>query len=235
MVSSVPLSALFTAVFTATGGLALLRWAALRAGLAPHGGDQVAELSHLLMSLAMVAMVWAYGGRAGAVVQIVAFTGFAAYFLDRLVRRRTGGSAGHSCPAVEYHLMMSMTMIWMVAGMPVLMGGMAGMGMPGMGGSGGAHAGHAGHSGHAGHAAIATGGPPAAVPGWAMALTVASIGALLVAAVFWAGRAVRRPARHPVTVGAPAHPVAAALNPRPEAACHLAMSLGMAAMFVTMV
>ncbi|MBO0876759.1 MAG: DUF5134 domain-containing protein [Pseudonocardia sp.] len=198
MVSSVPLSALLTAVFVATGCLALARWAALWAGLSPHG-DQVAELSHLTMSLAMVAMLWAYGGPAGSVVQIVAFTGFAGYFVDRLVRRRAFAGR-HTCPAVEYHLMMSMTMIWMVAGMPVLMAGTRG-----------------------------------AARGWAMALTVASVGALLTAAVFWAARAVRGRSARLVTVGASSHRVAAALNPRPEAVCHLAMSLGMATMFLAMV
>jgi uncharacterized protein DUF5134 len=233
VVSSVPLSVLLTVVFTATGGLALLRFAALRFGLAPYGGDQVAQLSHVMMSVAMVAMVWAYAGAAATVVQVVAFAGFAGYFLDRMVRRRVGSSApaGQACPALEYHLMMSMTMIWMAVGMPVLMrrspAGMADMsdmsGMPGMGGSAGAHAGHG--------AGAAAGAP---VPGWAMALTVASIGSLLVAAVFWAGRAVRRPARL-ATVAAPAHPVSAALTPRSEDVCHLAMSLGMTAMFVTMI
>ncbi|WP_028924986.1 DUF5134 domain-containing protein [Pseudonocardia acaciae] len=228
MISSVPLSALLTVLYAATGGYALLRWAALRAGLAhAHGfyGDQVAELSHLVMSLAMLAMVWAYGGPAAEVTQIVAFTVFAGYFLSRLVSRRQGVTARHACPAAEFHLLMSVTMIWMVAGMPVLMGGAAGPG-----GSGG---GHAGHAGHGGQAEAAVGGAPVApvpVPWWAVALTVACIGALVVAAAFWAVRAVRhRP------VDAPAKRMLAALTPRSEAVCHLAMSLGMAAMFVTMI
>lgn len=226
MISSVPLSALLTVLYAATGGYALLRWAALRAGLAhAHGvyGDQVAELSHLVMSLAMLAMVWAYGGPAAEVTQIVAFTVFAGYFLSRLVTRRAGVPARHACPAAEFHLLMSVTMIWMVAGMPVLMGG-------GSGGSGGG--GHAGHAGHGGQAEAAIGAPaaPVPVPWWAVALTVACIGALLVAAAFWAVRAVRhRP------VAAPARRMLAALTPRSEAVCHLAMSLGMAAMFVTMI
>lgn len=57
MISSVALNVLLTVLFVATGGFALLRWAALRAGSA-HGGDQVAELSHLLMSLVCWRMSW---------------------------------------------------------------------------------------------------------------------------------------------------------------------------------
>jgi hypothetical protein len=228
VISSVPLSVLLTTLFAATGGYALLRWAALRSGLAAHGGDQVAELSHLVMSLAMLAMVWAYGGPAGLVVQLVAFSAFAAYFLGRLVRRRVG-AAVPGCPAAEFHLLMSATMIWMVAGMPVLMGG---SGSPGGADAGG----HAGHGGHGGGQAIAEagGGPvvPVAVPGWAVALTVASVAALLVAAAFWALRAVRS---RPATPGATTNRLVTALTPRSEAVCHLAMSLGMAAMFVTMI
>ena len=50
-----------TIVFAATGLYPLLRFAALVSG-AEAGGDRVAELAHLVMSIAMIAMTWAFSG-----------------------------------------------------------------------------------------------------------------------------------------------------------------------------
>ncbi|HTF49646.1 MAG TPA: DUF5134 domain-containing protein [Pseudonocardia sp.] len=253
MISSVPLSVLLTVIFAATGGYSLLRWASLRAGVAGHHGDRVAELSHLVMSVAMIAMVWAYGGPAGNVAQIVLFTVLAGYFLARLPVGRRGARLG-GCPAPGFHLLMCASMVWMVAAMPLLMGGMptgsAGGHMHGMPMGGADSAGQDGQ-------------PPAPTPAWAVVVTVAVSVALLAAAGYWLRRAVRTPARPEVPVGAevqvdaevpaligggevrPAEPparsarrapsrVPAALTPRRDAVCHLAMSVGMAAMCLAM-
>ena len=246
MISSVPLSVPLTVIFAATGGYSLLRWASLRAGVAGHHGDRVAELSHLVMSAAMIAMVWEYGGPTGNAAQIVLFTVLAGYFLTRLpVGRRTrpGG-----CPAPGFHLLMCSSMVWMLAAMPLLIGGLATD-------SAGGHM-HDMPMGGA-DAAGQDGQPPSATPAWAVVVTVALSVALLAAAGYWLRRAVGTPARPEVAVGAevpalvgtgaarvaqpPARSarrtpgrVPAALTPRRDALCHLAMSVGMAAMCLAM-
>ncbi|HEV7792389.1 MAG TPA: DUF5134 domain-containing protein, partial [Pseudonocardia sp.] len=184
MISSVPLSVALTVLFALSGGYSLLRWASLRAGVAGHHGDQVAELSHLLMSLGMIAMVWAYGGGTGDAVQLIAYLALSGYFLTRLVRGRTTGRPG--CPAPGFHLLMSGSMVWMVAAMPLLMAGSVagpsgGMQMDGMtmGGMtmGGADTGLDAR-------------PVTATPGWALALTWVFIAGLVLGAGFWLRRAL---------------------------------------------
>ena len=245
MISSLPLSVLLTVLYAATGGYSLLRWASLGAGISGHHGDRVAELSHLVMSVAMIAMAWAYGGPAGNAAQIVLFTVLAGYFLTRLPVGRSGARLG-GCPAPGFHLLMCLSMVWMVAAMPLLMGGMPA-------GSAGGHM----HDMPMGGADSAgqDGQPPAPTPSWAVVVTVAMSVALLAAAAYWLRRAVRTPARPevPALIGGgeaggearPAEPparsprrapgrVPAALTPRRDAVCHLAMSVGMAAMCLTM-
>jgi hypothetical protein len=270
VISSVPLSVALTVLFAVTGGYSLLRWASLRAGVVGHHGDQVAELSHLVMSLGMIAMVWAYGGGTGDAVQLIAYLVLSGYFLTRL--RRRGGSGHPGCPAPGFHLLMSGSMVWMVAAMPLLMAGMAagpsgGMQMDGMT-MGGADTGL--------DAPTVT-----ATPGWAVALTWVFIAGLVAGAGFWLRRvlpvpsatsaaatsaAATSPASTSATptveatstaatstaatstavrstavtstavrsTAAPANRLLAALTPRADAVCHLAMSLGMAAMFLAM-
>lgn len=270
MISSVPLSVALTVLFALSGGYSLLRWASLRAGVAGHHGDQVAELSHVLMSLGMIAMVWAYGGGTGDAVQLIAYLALSGYFLTRLVRGRATGHPG--CPAPGFHLLMSGSMVWMVAAMPLLMAGSVagpsgGMQMDGMT-MGGADTGLDAR-------------PVTATPGWAIALTWVFIAGLVLGAGFWLRRALPAPSGTPAaatsatatsaaptsaatstaapTVAAtstavastavtsttvtsttvashtaPANPLLAALTPRADAVCHLAMSLGMAAMFLAM-
>ncbi|MDT7677242.1 MAG: hypothetical protein QOD82_5144 [Pseudonocardiales bacterium] len=260
MISSVPLSVALTVLFALSGGYSLLRWASLRAGVAGHHGDQVAELSHVLMSLGMIAMVWAYGGGTGDAVQLIAYLALSGYFLTRLLRGRATEHPG--CPAPGFHLLMSGSMVWMVAAMPLLMAGLVagpsgGMQMDGMT-MGGADTGLDAR-------------PVTATPGWAIALTWVFIAGLVLGAGFWLRRALPAPAGTSAaatsatatsaapTVAAPtvaatstavastavtsttvashtapANPLLAALTPRADAVCHLAMSLGMAAMFLAM-
>jgi len=274
VISSLPLSLALTVLFTGTGVYSLLRWASLRAGVAGHHGDQVAELSHLVMSLAMVGMVWAYGGSFADTVQLVVFGGFSCYFLARLVLGRLRpGRPG--CPAPGFHLLMAASMVWMVAAMPLLMAGMSSGAGGGMVMDGHVMGGHV-MGGDAG----ASGPVVTETPGWALALTVLCCVGLLVGAGYWArqlrpARGARatedlpavqlgnhRPAPHPenlpavqfgnarqrggrtatatatppaTATAAPARGrVLAALTPRADAACHLAMSLGMVAMFLVM-
>jgi hypothetical protein len=259
-----------TVLFALSDGYSLLRWASLRAGVAGHHGDQVAELSHVLMSLGMIAMVWAYGGGAGEAVQLIAYLALSGYFLTCLLRGRSPGHPG--CPAPGFHLLMSGSMVWMVAAMPLLMAGSVagpsgGMQMDGM---------TMGDMTMGGTDTGLDARPVTTTPGWAIALTWVFIAGLVLGAGFWLRRALPAPSGTPVaatspsaasaaptsaapTVAAastavastavtsttvtstavashtaPANPLLAALTPRADAVCHVAMSLGMAAMFLAM-
>jgi hypothetical protein len=255
--SSVLLTVLFTAAFTVTGLYSLVRFAALTAGVTDHG-DRVAELSHLLMSLAMIAMTWAWSGgpdSASGILQIVVFGLFGLYFLARAIRPN-GGHHGRSESA--HHLVMAAVMVWMVAAMAVLRGG-SGM-------SGDAHAGHGlmtGMDGMNGMTGMGgTGGADgmtmsvSATPSWATVVSIVLVALLAAAAGLWTTRAVL-PSRAtgPAPGSAPADaapeaPVAARprgvavvaapsgvariIGPRLDAGCHLLMSLGMAGILLAM-
>ncbi|NMH98449.1 DUF5134 domain-containing protein [Pseudonocardia acidicola] len=260
-----PLAVALTVLFAITGAYSLVRWASLVSARSVRGGDPLTELFHLVMSVAMVAMTWAWSGSLGDRVQIIVFTGFGVYFLWRLgIAGRTGVRSGHGRIELGYHVLMAAAMVWMVAGMPVLMGTSSG------------GAAHAGHSGSAGMASMpdmpgmpmstaAMSGTPmsaGATPAWAVGLSVLLSAALLGAAVMWGVRVLRHATHEPVPAvtlvpaaaeptattrtaptqaGAPgsAPPAAGAqarrlLGARGSAGCHLLMSLGMAAMLLAM-
>jgi hypothetical protein len=258
--SSVLLTVLFTAAFTVTGLYSLVRFAALTAGVTDHG-DRVAELSHLLMSLAMIAMTWAWSGgpdSASGILQIVVFGLFGLYFLARAIRPN-GGHHGRSESA--HHLVMAAVMVWMVAAMAVLRGssGMSGdahashgsmTGMDGMSGM----AGMTGMGGTRGVDGMSMSG--SATPYWATVVSIVLVALLATAAGLWMtravlpsritepapesaptdalpeARAVARP-RGAVVVAAPSG-VARIIGPRLDAGCHLLMSLGMAGLLLAM-
>jgi len=204
--SPVPAAA-FTVLFTATGLYALVRYAALTSGA--RAGDRMAELSHLLMSIAMIAMAWGWTGgpgTPGGSVQLVVFGLLAAWYLWCVLH-----AGGGLRTAGAYHLVVLAAMVWMVAAMPGLMGTSAAAGA-----ASGAHA----HHRHGVVAAAATAGVPA--PLWMRAVTVAVAVLLCAAAAAWTARAAR--------------PVLPALRtgPRLDASCHVLMSLGMAAMLLAM-
>jgi hypothetical protein len=229
MLGSVTASVVFTVLYAGTGGYALLRWASLVTGASPRPGDPVAELAHLVMSLAMIGMVWGYAGDTADLVQIVLFGGLGCYFALRLLSRHPG------CSSPGGQVLMCAAMVWMVAAMPLLMGhgsesspGMADM--PGMDMGGGS-------------AAPAPTGP---APGWAVAVNLLVALALVVAAGGWARRALRSPAPRSGPV-APVQPapggvltetraprLPARLTPRADAVCHLLMSLSMAVTLLVM-
>lgn len=113
MFSSLTASVVFTAMFVATGGWALFRLALQRADTCV---DRSTELAHLLMSLAMLAMVWGVTGGLGSasgIVQVVVFGLFSLWFL-------TGVLGGHLPSGL--HLASTAAMVWMVVAMPSLMG-----------------------------------------------------------------------------------------------------------------
>lgn len=157
---SVPL----TLAFAATGVFSLVRLSRLTAA-AQRPADRLVELFHLVMSLAMIGMTWAWSGgpetRSG-LLQIVVFGTFALWFGHTLIHR-----SGHDRVARSSHLTMAGATVWMVAAMPVLMG------------VSGAPTGVGGHAGHGGHGSSGDGvagmepGPVAAPPAAAVAVTAA--------------------------------------------------------------
>lgn len=62
MIESFSLAVVFTVLFGGIGAFQLQRCAALWSRGAVPGQDRAVELAHLLMSLAMIGMVWAWGG-----------------------------------------------------------------------------------------------------------------------------------------------------------------------------
>ena len=151
MIASPMLAAAFTVVFAVTGLYSLVRIAGMASGAVPDG-DRVAELSHLLMSIAMIAMTGAWSGgpdSASGILQIVVFGLIGLWFLVKVA----GPDDGHRRVENGYHMVMAAAMVWMVAAMPVLMGG-AGM-SPGTSADAGEHAGHGSMAGMTGMAGMA--------------------------------------------------------------------------------
>lgn len=224
MFESSMLSVVFTVVFAATGLYALARLARLLAGEI-EVGDRLVELFHLAMSLAMIAMAWAYVGgpeTPGGRLEVVVFGAFTAWFAYRATRRDTA----HSPLANGYHVAMGAAMTWMVAAMPLIMGS--------------SHAGSSGGGGHHGGSAPveATGpvAPPEPAPGWVVVVTIAFALLSVAAAGWWGARAVRAG-----DTGGDAMPSGDVLtrttvtqSARVEAGCHVLMSLGMGGMLVAM-
>ncbi|MHA6627175.1 DUF5134 domain-containing protein [Pseudonocardia sichuanensis] len=232
MFASTALSLAFTVVFVLTAGYLLVRMALLTAGTAP-GGDRLAELSHLLMSLAMVGMATGWTGgpaSAGGVLQLALFGLLTVWFLGRLA----APAPGHARTGDAYHLVMVAAMVWMVAAMPQLMGM---TGAPAAGG--GAHAHH--HGGGTAEA-LAPHAVAVATPPWVLAVNGVFVALLAAAAVLWGRRAVRPGTAIGIAAGGSGAVVATRADPglarltgpRADACCHLLMSIGMGAMLLAM-
>jgi hypothetical protein len=240
--TSVIATLVFSVVFVVTGAYALVRLAALTSGVTADG-DRAAELSHLLMSIAMVAMTWGLGGGPNSpsgVLQILVFGLLGLWFLLRTVRPRDGHPGRTES---TYHLVLAVAMAWMVLAMPALMGGSTtGMAdMPGMTGTE-----HAAHGGSA-HGPDGPGILGSSPSGWTTTISVLLVVLLAAAALLWTSRALRPlPATRSEVAGADHRTSAGTatlvaptvvdrlLAPRLDAACHLLMSLGMAAMLLAM-
>ncbi len=157
------------------------------AGPGPH--TRAVELSHLLMSLAMVAMVWMWGGPGARAVQLVVFTGFTAMFL------LLGGHAWRAArpdagAAFGYHALMAGSMVWMLAAMSTMTG------HSWSGGAGGGHHDVAGPD--VGELVPAV----TVAPLWTVFVTAGLVCGLVAAALAWM-RALRRGAGD--RAGATAH------------------------------
>ena len=179
MFESPVLSWIFTIVFLATGLYSVVRYALLTSGV-ERDGDRTVELSHLLMSIAMIAMAWAWTGGPGTasgILQLVVFGLFAVFFLAQAV------AGGHDTTVSADHVLMNGAMVWMVAARPALTGMSATAG-----GEGG---GHAGHGSGSGDMAGMAGMEPMAPPTWVTLVTWAFVVLLVLSALFWVFRAAR--------------------------------------------
>lgn len=228
-----------TVVSTLTGVYSLVRLAELTSGT-DRTGSRIAELSHLGMSLAMIAMAWDWTGGPSSptgLLQIVVFGLFGIWALARLTV-----PVGHHSRATEgYHLTVNAAMVWMVAAMPLLMP--AAPAAPADD-----HHDMAGMTGMAGMPAPAD-TPAPSTPGWVLAVSGAFVVLLLVGAGLWATR-IARPAAPggcrdlpTTTTTAPSGgAVAVAVAPAPtrssgarlDAGCHALMALAMAGMLLAM-
>lgn len=169
-------SVLLTVLFLVTGVYSLWRWTGAVAARGGRRLEAAIDLNHVVMSVAMVVMVWWPGGTTATVVQSVVFAGF-ALALGIAVR---AGDRLHRFGLVT-HVVMNLAMVWMLIMMPLLMGGAHADG-------GGHHHGAAG--GNHGGAADA---PVQAMsaPGWVEPVSWIAIALMAATAVWWALRAVR--------------------------------------------
>lgn len=214
MIEAVGLRWLLTAAFAVAGLVCLVRCARPdRPTESPV--ERLGALLQALMCAAMVAMVWPWGASLPVVPQVVLFTAATVWFLGVLAF-----SAGRPDRAGLVHqVLMMVTMVWMVAVMPLTMRPAAGQ--PVHGGSG--HAGH-GASGHgSGDAA-----PSAAVPAH-----VAVVGALVALAMlgwawWWLARALDNARAAPSTLDTNSPRGRTAMLRRGRCTAEAAMSMGMA-------
>ncbi|MDN5686871.1 MAG: DUF5134 domain-containing protein [Brachybacterium sp.] len=184
-----PWSLLLTAIFLATTVLCSVHLAqsrgtsTARPGRSPHAAHDgpvatTVHVNHLVMSLAMLLMVWRPVGTVGTWVQVTIFAFFGVLMLLGLPTvRGIGeriGTAGH--------VALTAAMIWMLLAMPLLMG-------HAVGSSGDAHAGH--HGGGSDGAAAMDMIP---TPAWASGVNWAAVVLSAVVSAWWLGRLLGHPA-----------------------------------------
>lgn len=213
---SFPWSLILTAAFAFTGLVCLIhivqRWNETRSRTGPDVGaarmDLVVHSNHLVMSIGMIAMVWANTGTIATWGQSVFFTALAAVMAIGLLRA-PGRVPGISLAS---HLALNAAMVWMLLAMPLLMAHPMDTGAHGDGSAdGGGH-----DSGHHGDHSMAHGMSLSQTPDWATAVNWVAIVLSALAAAWWLILLVRsrRIGIHTL--------------------CHAVMGLGMAGMLVLM-
>lgn len=179
-----------------------------------HG--RAIELSGLLMSLAMIAMVPMWGSLGSMRVQVLVFGVFCGYFAFRVLALRFTKTESPSALTLGYHALATGAMVWMVAAMTPMTGHRWPSG----------ETGH--HGGHHGTSGAATVDPPL----WMVSVTIVLAGALIAGAVVWFGAAVKANAAARTPGGR--FSMARVTGPFVGSACHGLMSVGMGAMLLTM-
>lgn len=181
-----PWSFVLTAIFLVTAVLCALHLTQSRSASAAatvgsvhaahHGPIATAvHVNHLVMSLAMLLMVWRPVGTAGTWVQVTTFALFGVLMLIGLPSvLRTVDRVG-----LASHVVLNAAMIWMLLAMPLLMG-------HAMGSSTDAHAAH-----HGSGDAMAVVMTP--TPGWVAVVNWVAVVLSAVVAVWWLERLFRAP------------------------------------------
>lgn len=209
MFSSLTLSWSVTVLFAVIGLISLNRLYRIVRGDAVVCGDAetngggaiLGELSQLFMSVAMIAMTWGWGARLSSesgTLQVVVFSALAAVFSVRVIFRG-GQRASNAC-----HLVMALSMVWMIAAMPTLMHPATPTGAAEAAASAGVHGAHvmadmpgttdiAGMEGHGMSLSRLAG--TTADSGLVVLVTVVLAVALIAFAVWWVLRTVDRGAK----------------------------------------
>lgn len=175
-----PWDIVLTLVFAATAVCCLVmllrdrRRAGAGVGLSD---DAVVDINHLVMSAAMILIVWVVVGDAVTWAQVALFAVLAASLLPALVKARSVGDRVD----VIGHIVLDAAMIWMLLAMPLLMAGPSSES-----GGGGQH-----HGGSGGVLLTAT-------PMWVDVVNVVFIALATATAVWWTGSAIRRSRGHRV-------------------------------------
>lgn len=177
MISS-PANWIFTALFAATGLYCLWHFAHARRQTTSHeqsGGmssAEVVDVNHVVMSAAMILMVWVAVGDAVLWMQVALFAVLALSLIPGLT-----SSAGSDRVDAVAHIGLDGAMIWMLIAMPALM---AGMDMDGSGG--GSH--------HGGHTGDDMAMEMSSTPGWVDVANWAFVAACVLVALWWLVRLV---------------------------------------------
>lgn len=179
---TLPWSLALSAIFVVTGAVCVLHLAqSLRPATEPlgdhgHGGPVAVtvHVDHLVMSLAMLLMIWRPVGSVGTWAQIVVFAAFAVLLLVALLRAH---GAAHRVDLAG-HAALNAAMVWMLGTMPLLMGRSASA-------SSDPHAAH--HGGSMGSMAM----QPTPTPAWASVGTGIAIAICVLVALWWLVRLAR--------------------------------------------
>jgi hypothetical protein len=195
-------------------------WSAIRPGAVI--AERVDHVLHAVMGALMAAMAWPWGTHLSAAPQIVLFSAGALWFLAAAPFRAGDRPRGRAVLAAWPNVVMMGAMAWMAAAMDSsgVTAGHAGSGsdMPGMDMAGGS-----------GIAAMSLTGTGPRVTAGLLAAALAVIGLAWLARAFDRARALA-----PVRVAGGPGPVANPLGVMAPA-CHAAMALGMAVIFVLLV
>ncbi|MEV4916762.1 DUF5134 domain-containing protein [Streptomyces tirandamycinicus] len=189
-------------------------WRACARGTA--AGDRVDQVFHVVAGALMIAMVWPWGTELPTGPQFIVLVAGAAWFLGSAPLRAATGARVAASSAALPHVVMMAAMTWMVAV----------MGAAASGHAGGTHA-HAGAHvpGVSGATLMRLADAGPRLTAVLLAVLLVAIGLRRLARVFERAPTVPHGARAPAGggEGALAH------------ACHAAMALGMAEMFVLLV
>lgn len=172
MISS-PVNWIFTFLFAATGLYCLWNLARARRAATSRersGGlstAEVVDVNHVVMSAAMILMVWVAVGDAVLWMQVAVFAVLALSLIPGL-----RSAAGKQRVDVVAHIGLDGAMIWMLIAMPALMAGMD------MGGSGG-------DSHHSGHTGDDMSMGMSSTPGWVDVTNWAFVAACVAVALWW--------------------------------------------------